>query len=50
MARKAHEPDSDTTVVNIADFQRTRDSVCSSSLTFFQPILRDALLARMTRL
>lgn len=27
MARKAHEPDSDTTVVNIADFQRTRDSV-----------------------
>ncbi|KAF7512604.1 hypothetical protein GJ744_000865 [Endocarpon pusillum] len=27
MARKAQEPDSDTTVVNIADFQRTRDSV-----------------------
>lgn len=28
MPRKGHEADSDTTVVNIADFQRTRDSVC----------------------
>jgi hypothetical protein len=48
MPRKTHEIDSDTTVVNIADFQRTRDSVCFSSSTPL-PTQAKRVVARRTR-